>query len=632
MSLFYLSNSLIEALAGLEADTWPRVQRLAMEVHGSSALRRLQTTLAPRASALWVEAQAQIPDHYMLYALAEQTAGQDPKLEPFATLRAAAEKRTFRSQNRLLDFLLERQRAAKAEALSEPFLLLLPSWTAGKAFFRKFLRALARLGEAPTSGRGREERGAGVFYVCRRSAEGKPEKYSFDHVAGAGRLTCPFFGIWICGGFGEAAATNRALKAAARGRAEGLWEGAWHSCRPLPPDNEKEAATTNVRWLEDETWSELPNEHLRGGLLLLRDGCALEAAGLLRTAAETKKRQDVGSLCLTVQQELGLSRIKVVTSRGTVLGGAATLQEAGIEDGEALAVVVKDIEIVGTYDGRAFAMIGRDGSVVTWGQDSLGGDSTEVQHQLRNVQQIKGTRGAFAATLEDGSVCTWGETRQDATFEAVCHELRDVRKLQASFGAFAAVRGDGTVVAWGSHSHGGRITGALKTKLQLVRDIEATGLAFAALCADGSVVAWGHEDSGGDSRAVGDRLQEVWKIRSTMHAFAAIRKDGTVVTWGRVDAGGDSSAVQTQLTGVREIASTGYAFAAIRDDGSVVTWGRRLSEHGGDSHKIQEHLVNVKHVQGSVSTFAAIVGDGSIVAWGDRRPVAESSTKNLRRT
>ncbi|CAE7172104.1 unnamed protein product, partial [Symbiodinium necroappetens] len=325
---------------------------------------------------------------------------------------------------------------------------------------------------------------------------------------------------------------------------------------------------------------------------------------------------DVGSLCLKVQQELGLSRIKVVTARGTVLGGAATLQEAGIEDGEALGVVVKDIEIVGTYDGRAFAMIGRDGSVVTWGQDSLGGDSTEVQHQLRNVQQIKGTRGAFAAILEDGSVCTWGETRQDVTFEAVCPELRDVRKLQASFGAFAAVRGDGRVVAWGSHSHGGRITGALKTKLQFVRDIEATGLAFAALCADGSVVAWGHQDSGGDCRAVADRLQEVWKIRSTMHAFAAIRKDGTVVTWGRVDAGGDSSAVQTQLTGVREIASTGYAFAAIRDDGSVVTWGR--SEHGGDSRKIQEHLVNVKHVQGSVSTFAAIVGDGSIVAWGDR--------------
>ncbi|CAE7428882.1 unnamed protein product [Symbiodinium sp. CCMP2592] len=400
-------------------------------------------------------------------------------------------------KNRLLDFLLERQRAAKAEALSEPFLLLLPSWTAGKAFFRKFLRALARLGEAPTSGRGREERGAGVFYVCRRGAEGKPEKYSFDHVAGAGRLTCPFFGIWICGGFGEAAATNRALKAAASGRAEGLWEGAWHSCRPLPPDNEEEDATTSVRWLEDETWSELPNQHLRGG-----------------DSVKTDNKQPVCYSSVTgARWRLGLSRIKMVTARGTVLGGAATLQEAGIEDGEVLAVVVKDIEIVGTYDGRAFAMIGRDGSVVTWGQDSLGGDSIEVQHQLRNVQQIKGTRGAFAAILEDGSVCTWGETRQDATFEAVRHELRDVRNLQASFGAFAAVRGDGTVVAWGSHSHGGRITGALKTKLQFVRDIEATGLAFAALCADGSVVAWGHEDSGGDSRAVGDRLQQVWKAK-----------------------------------------------------------------------------------------------------------------------
>ena len=50
-------------------------------------------------------------------------------------------------------------------------------------------------------------------------------------------------------------------------------------------------------------------------------------------------------------------------------------------------------------------------------------------------------------------------------------------------------------------------------------------------------------------------------------------------------------------------------------------------------HSLQNaEPIRATFVQGSVSTFAAIVGDGSIVAWGDRRPVAESSTKNLRRT
>ena len=56
----------------------------------------------------------------------------------------------------------------------------------------------------------------------------------------------------------------------------------------------------------------------------------------------------------------------------------------------------------------AFAAILEDGSVVTWGDRSFGGDSSSVQDQLRCVQQIQATGMAFAAILEDGSVVTWG--------------------------------------------------------------------------------------------------------------------------------------------------------------------------------------------------------------------------------
>ena len=38
----------------------------------------------------------------------------------------------------------------------------------------------------------------------------------------------------------------------------------------------------------------------------------------------------------------------------------------------------------------AFAAILADGSVVTWGHESYGGDSSAVQDQLRGVQQIQG--------------------------------------------------------------------------------------------------------------------------------------------------------------------------------------------------------------------------------------------------
>ena len=41
--------------------------------------------------------------------------------------------------------------------------------------------------------------------------------------------------------------------------------------------------------------------------------------------------------------------------------------------------------------------------VVTWGFETAGGDRSAVQDQLKDVQQIQATYGAFAAILGDGS-------------------------------------------------------------------------------------------------------------------------------------------------------------------------------------------------------------------------------------
>ena len=60
--------------------------------------------------------------------------------------------------------------------------------------------------------------------------------------------------------------------------------------------------------------------------------------------------------------------------------------------------------------GGAFAAIRADGSAISWGDPSCGGDSLAVQDQLRNVLHIQATSdGAFAAIKEDGSVVTWGQ-------------------------------------------------------------------------------------------------------------------------------------------------------------------------------------------------------------------------------
>ena len=45
---------------------------------------------------------------------------------------------------------------------------------------------------------------------------------------------------------------------------------------------------------------------------------------------------------------------------------------------------------------------------VTWGDAECGGNSSAVKDQLKNVQQIQATSGAFAALLGDGFVVAWG--------------------------------------------------------------------------------------------------------------------------------------------------------------------------------------------------------------------------------
>ena len=67
----------------------------------------------------------------------------------------------------------------------------------------------------------------------------------------------------------------------------------------------------------------------------------------------------------------------------------------------------------------ASAAILADGSVVTWGEPNYGGNSSQVQHQLKTVQQIQAASEAFAAILTDGSAVTWGNSPYGGNSDAV---------------------------------------------------------------------------------------------------------------------------------------------------------------------------------------------------------------------
>ena len=110
--------------------------------------------------------------------------------------------------------------------------------------------------------------------------------------------------------------------------------------------------------------------------------------------------------------------------------------------------------------------------MVTWGQPSL-----DRSGNLRQVREIFSSGGAaiggdtFAALREDGSVVTWGDPSDGGDSTAVRDQLMDVRTICMAVSACAAICGDGTVVTWGDANHGGD-SDAVREQLTEVRQAD----------------------------------------------------------------------------------------------------------------------------------------------------------------
>ena len=293
---------------------------------------------------------------------------------------------------------------------------------------------------------------------------------------------------------------------------------------------------------------------------------------------------------------------------------------------------------------RAFAALQPNGLVVTWGEASFGGDSSEIADQIScGVTRIFSTQKAFAALKNDGSVVTWGEAGYGGDSTSASGDLDSgVSNIFSTQKAFAALKEDGSIVVWGDRLYGGEA--AIMKAVYTNGNDEWEAEPLPASLFDGT---------GG----------KVTRIVSTASAFAAIvedRQDATqksVFAWGNYYMGGDivihdtidpengffdqyanyhgtipqghpvMKEVSPLLASgtISDIFSTQGAFAVLKEDGSVVTWGAGLNlfkdfphtSYGGNSNSVSSNLQgDVADVFSNSTAFAALKSNGSVVTWG----------------
>ena len=205
---------------------------------------------------------------------------------------------------------------------------------------------------------------------------------------------------------------------------------------------------------------------------------------------------------------------------------------------------------------------------------NCGGDSSAVQDQLRDVQQIQASAWCLCCNPGRWICGHLGQCRLGGDSSAVQEQLKRCAADPSFLLAFAAILGDGSVVTWGWWPICGGDSSAVQEQLKNVQQIQAS---FKCMCCNpGRLWSPGALPTM-VATAVLYRISCEMCSRSKLLSGICCNpwRTGSVVTWGSAARGGDSSAVQEQLKNVQQIqASRKGAFAAILPaDGAVAHLG-----------------------------------------------------------
>ena len=139
----------------------------------------------------------------------------------------------------------------------------------------------------------------------------------------------------------------------------------------------------------------------------------------------------IADLKIAARRSFGQCFLRLATADGRLLDPTDSLSLSGLQDGDCLSAVAQQPKIAANRSAFALYCVGGH-RIITWGQPDKGGDSSRVQDQLRNVQQICGSGRAFAAILADRSVVTWGDPKCGGDSSRVQDQLRNVQQIRGT--------------------------------------------------------------------------------------------------------------------------------------------------------------------------------------------------------
>lgn len=308
----------------------------------------------------------------------------------------------------------------------------------------------------------------------------------------------------------------------------------------------------------------------------------------------------------------------------------------------------------------AYAALRSDGSVLTWGSENAGWNSSSVADKLTSwVVSISVNDYAFAAIKDDGSVVSWWYVWDPSMLESLSGALSsDVVKVfpdeEFKFNfttkyAFAALKNDGSVVTWWDAGwDSSSVSGALSSG---VVDIVWTYVSFTARKSDGSVVAWWHPWYAWNSFSRVSWLLGSWAIDIawTFNAFTVLKDDGSIVAWWEPATTWDGNNIPSSINSwINKVYANLWTYAFFRNDDSIHIWWGWSSlvtftwslasdvkevtssngafaflKHGGgvvsywaDASSVSWSLSSgVQKVFTDLDSFAALKNDGSVVTW-----------------